>query len=60
MTYIGDGGQSTGVTYEGLNFAAVQDLGLVLFVENNLWGYSTPADMALVKKTMEGWSEDVG
>jgi pyruvate dehydrogenase E1 component alpha subunit/2-oxoisovalerate dehydrogenase E1 component alpha subunit len=45
MTYIGDGGQSTGVTYEGLNFAAVQDLGLVLIVENNLWAYSTPADM---------------
>ena len=45
MTYIGDGGQSTGVTYEGLNFAAVQDLGLVLVVENNLWAYSTPADM---------------
>ena len=45
MTYIGDGGQSTGVTYEGLNFAAVQDLGLVLIVENNLWGYSTPVDM---------------
>ena len=45
MTYIGDGGQSTGVTYEGLNFAAVQKLGLVLFVENNLWGYSTPCDM---------------
>ena len=45
MTYIGDGGQSTGVTYEGTNFAAVQNLGLVLFVENNLWGYSTPADM---------------
>jgi TPP-dependent pyruvate/acetoin dehydrogenase alpha subunit len=45
MTYIGDGGQSTGVTYEGLNFAAVQNLGLVLFVENNLWGYSTPTDM---------------
>jgi len=45
MTYVGDGGQSTGVTYEGLNFAAVQNLGLVLLVENNLWGYSTPADM---------------
>jgi len=45
MTYIGDGGQSTGVTYEGLNFAAVQNLGLVLLVENNLWAYSTPADM---------------
>ncbi len=45
MTYIGDGGQSTGVTYEGLNFAAVQNLGLVLIVENNLWGYATPVDM---------------
>jgi TPP-dependent pyruvate/acetoin dehydrogenase alpha subunit len=45
MTYIGDGGQSTGVTYEGLNFAAVQNLGLVLIVENNLWAYSTPSDM---------------
>ena len=45
MTYIGDGGQSTGVTYEGLNFAAVQNLGVVLFVENNLWAYSTPAEM---------------
>src|ERR1700741_843331 len=42
MTYIGDGGQSTGVTYEGINFAAVQNLGLVLFVENNIWAYSTP------------------
>ncbi len=45
MTYIGDGGQSTGVTYEGINFAAVQNLGLVLFVESNLWAYSTPSDM---------------
>jgi TPP-dependent pyruvate/acetoin dehydrogenase alpha subunit len=45
MTYIGDGGQSTGVTYEGLNFAAVQKLGLVLIVESNLWAYSTPSDM---------------
>ena len=52
MTYIGDGGQSTGVTYEGLNFAAVQKLGLVLFVENNLWGYSTPCDMQFCVKDL--------
>jgi TPP-dependent pyruvate/acetoin dehydrogenase alpha subunit len=45
MTYVGDGGQSTGVTYEGINFAAVQNLGLVLFVESNLWAYSTPSEM---------------
>src|ERR1700739_3547930 len=44
MTYIGDGGQSTGIFHESLNFAAVQKLGLVLVVENNLWGYSTPAE----------------
>jgi TPP-dependent pyruvate/acetoin dehydrogenase alpha subunit len=52
MTYIGDGGQSTGVTYEGLNFAAVQKLGLVLLVENNLWGYSTPAEMQFCVKDL--------
>ena len=52
MTYIGDGGQSTGVTYEGLNFAAVQKLGLVLVVENNLWGYSTPCDMQFCVKDL--------
>jgi len=45
LTWSGDGGQSTGVTYEGLNFAAVQRLGLVLFVESNLWAYSTPSEM---------------
>jgi TPP-dependent pyruvate/acetoin dehydrogenase alpha subunit len=52
MTYIGDGGQSTGVTYEGLNFAAVQKLGLVLIVENNLWGYSTPSEMQFCVKDL--------
>src|SRR5438034_626694 len=45
VTYIGDGGQSTGVTYEGINLAAVQNLGLALLVESNLWAYSTPSEM---------------
>ena len=44
LTWIGDGGQSTGPTYEGFNFAAVQKLGVVLIVENNLWAYSTPVN----------------
>jgi len=52
MTWIGDGGQSTGVTYEGLNFAAVQKLGLVLFVENNIWAYSTPTDQQFLCKDL--------
>ena len=44
LTWVGDGGQSTGPTYEGFNFAAVQKLGVILTVENNLWAYSTPVD----------------
>jgi len=52
LTWIGDGGQSTGVTHEGLNFAAVQKLGLVLIVENNLWAYSTPTEMQFTVKDL--------
>lgn len=42
MTWIGDGGSSTGVFHEGLNLAASQKASLVLILENNLWAYSTP------------------
>jgi TPP-dependent pyruvate/acetoin dehydrogenase alpha subunit len=42
MTWIGDGGTSTGVFHEGLNLAAVQNAPLVLIVENNQWAYATP------------------
>jgi TPP-dependent pyruvate/acetoin dehydrogenase alpha subunit len=42
MTWIGDGGSSTGVFHEGLNFAAAQKAPFVLIIENNLWAYSTP------------------
>src|SRR5438105_4762451 len=52
LTWIGDGGQSTGVTHEGLNFAAVRKLGLILVVENNLWAYSTPTEYQFVVKDL--------
>src|ERR1700719_4607483 len=42
MTWIGDGGSSTGVFHEGLNFAPTQKAPFVLILENNLWAYSTP------------------
>jgi TPP-dependent pyruvate/acetoin dehydrogenase alpha subunit len=42
MTWIGDGGSSTGVFHEGLNFAATQKAAFVLILENNQWAYSTP------------------
>jgi pyruvate dehydrogenase E1 component alpha subunit/2-oxoisovalerate dehydrogenase E1 component alpha subunit len=42
LTYIGDGGTSTGDFHEGMNFAAVQNVPLVVVAEHNGWAYSTP------------------
>jgi TPP-dependent pyruvate/acetoin dehydrogenase alpha subunit len=42
MTWIGDGGSSTGAFHEGMNFAAATRAPLVCVVENNQWAYSTP------------------
>jgi pyruvate dehydrogenase E1 component alpha subunit/2-oxoisovalerate dehydrogenase E1 component alpha subunit len=42
VAYIGDGGMSTGAFYEGLNFAAVRRLPLVVIAEYNHYAYSTP------------------
>jgi TPP-dependent pyruvate/acetoin dehydrogenase alpha subunit len=42
LTYIGDGGASTGAVHEGFNLAAVQRAPLVLIIENNAYAYSTP------------------
>jgi len=42
LTWIGDGGSSTGAFHEGLNFAAAQRAPFVLVLENNQWAYSTP------------------
>ena len=42
LTWIGDGGSSTGAFHEGLILAAQQRAALVLVLENNQWAYSTP------------------
>jgi pyruvate dehydrogenase E1 component alpha subunit/2-oxoisovalerate dehydrogenase E1 component alpha subunit len=52
LTWIGDGGQSTGVSYEGINFASVRKLGLVLIIESNLWAYSTPTEYQVAVKDL--------
>jgi len=43
MVYIGDGGTSTGAFHEAANFAAVQNLPLVIVGEHNGFAYSTPS-----------------
>jgi TPP-dependent pyruvate/acetoin dehydrogenase alpha subunit len=42
LVYAGDGAMSTGAFHEGLNFAAVQRVPLVVVCENNGYAYSTP------------------
>jgi TPP-dependent pyruvate/acetoin dehydrogenase alpha subunit len=41
VAFTGDGATSPGDFYEGLNFAAIHKLPLVVIVENNQFGYST-------------------
>jgi TPP-dependent pyruvate/acetoin dehydrogenase alpha subunit len=45
LAYIGDGGMSTGAFHEGLNFAAVQKLPLIVMAEYNHYAYSTPTNL---------------
>src|ERR1043165_3178285 len=45
VAYIGDGGMSTGAFHEGLNFAAVQRLPLIVVAEYNHYAYSTPTSL---------------
>ncbi|MEA2175623.1 MAG: hypothetical protein QOD00_3215 [Blastocatellia bacterium] len=54
LAYIGDGGMSTGAFHEGLNFAAVQRLPLIVIAEYNHYAYSTPtAKQTAVKDLAE-------
>lgn len=42
LTYIGDGGTSTGEFHEGLNLASVWKVPFILVAEHNQYAYSTP------------------
>jgi len=52
MTWIGDGGTSTGAFHEGMNLAAVQKAPFVLVIENNGWAYSTPVSRQVPVKDL--------
>src|SRR3989440_1665153 len=45
VAYIGDGGMSTGAFHEGLKFAAVQRVPLIVIAEYNHYAYSTPTNL---------------
>src|ERR1041384_5892223 len=52
IAYIGDGGMSTGAFHEGLNFAAVQKLPLIVVAEYNQYAYSTPTSLQTAVKDL--------
>lgn len=52
MTWIGDGGSSTGAFHEGLGLAAAQRAPFVLIIENNQWAYSTPVSRQVPVKNL--------
>ena len=52
LAYIGDGGMSTGAFHEGLNFAAVQRLPLIIMAEYNHYAYSTPTNLQTAVKDL--------
>ncbi|MFQ5911817.1 MAG: thiamine pyrophosphate-dependent dehydrogenase E1 component subunit alpha [Nitrospinota bacterium] len=45
LAYVGEGATSTGDVHEGLNFAAVHRLPLVVVIENNQWAYKTATSL---------------
>ena len=54
VAMLGDGTTNTGYFHEGVNFAAVQDLPIVIVIENNQYAVSSPiAAMARVEKLSE-------
>ena len=52
VAYIGDGGMSTGAFHEGLNFAAVQRLPVIIIAEHNWYAYSTPTSKQTAVKDL--------
>src|SRR5713226_8368013 len=52
LAYIGDGGASTGAFYEGMNFAAVQRLPLIVVAEYNHYAYSTPTNLQTATRNL--------
>jgi TPP-dependent pyruvate/acetoin dehydrogenase alpha subunit len=60
MTYIGDGSTSEGAFYEGMNFAGVFDVPLVVICQNNQWAISVPAHRQTAADTFASKAEAVG
>ncbi|MBN92766.1 MAG: dehydrogenase [Deltaproteobacteria bacterium] len=52
LAYIGDGGTSTGVFHEAMNFIGVRQLPVVTVIENNQWAFGTPNELQFGCETL--------
>jgi len=50
--YSGDGATSRGDWHEGVNFACVQELPVVFFINNNAYAYSTPLHLQMATENV--------
>lgn len=60
VVYVGDGAMSTGPCHEGMNFAAVQKLPLLIVAENNGWAYSTPITKQMAVRNLATRAQGYG
>jgi pyruvate dehydrogenase E1 component alpha subunit/2-oxoisovalerate dehydrogenase E1 component alpha subunit len=60
MAWIGDGATSTGAFHEGMNFAAVQKIPLVVVAEDNKYAYSTPIEKQMAIKRIDERASSYG
>jgi pyruvate dehydrogenase E1 component alpha subunit/2-oxoisovalerate dehydrogenase E1 component alpha subunit len=60
VAYVGDGAMSTGPCHEGMNFAAVQKLPLLIVAENNGWAYSTPIERQMAVSSLAARARGYG
>ena len=60
LTWIGDGGSNVGDFHEGLNFAGVLRLPLIVVLENNKYAYSTPIEYQTAAKNFVCRAESYG
>ncbi|MBT5874350.1 MAG: thiamine pyrophosphate-dependent dehydrogenase E1 component subunit alpha [Candidatus Latescibacteria bacterium] len=60
LSFIGEGGTSIGDFHEGLNFAAVRKLPMVLIIENNGFAYSTPTELEYACENLVDRAEGYG
>ncbi|MFW6175076.1 MAG: thiamine pyrophosphate-dependent dehydrogenase E1 component subunit alpha, partial [Chloroflexota bacterium] len=60
VAYFGDGASSTGECHEGMNFAAIHRLPLILFCENNGYSISVPLRLQMNIESIAARAEGYG